>query len=139
MNFFQRLLHSYTQLMQGRYGVIDGFNIFLLAVYLVTAILTGFMSVPVFKLIQLLLLAYVIFRCMSKNISGRRGENEKFLAFWSKFSGSFKKIKMRLTDKEHIYFTCPGCGATLRVPRSAGHKKIRLHCRSCGNSFVKKA
>ena len=39
--------------------------------------------------------------------------------------------------KEYKFFTCPACKTVLRVPKGEG--KIKLVCRKCGTSFVKKS
>ena len=75
-------------------------------------------------------LAYSIFRTYSRNVAKRREENLRF-------TGLFRRLKARLTDRQHRYFACPQCGQTVRVPRGKGMIKIR--CPKCRTQFEKKS
>ena len=77
-----------------------------------------------------LCLAYSIFRMYSRNVAKRREENLRF-------TGLFRRLKARLTDRDHRYFACPQCGQTVRVPRGKGTIKIR--CPKCRTQFEKKS
>ena len=61
--------------MYGRYGQ-DQFSRFLLAVAFVLLILSLFVRIPGGSLLVLLLLGYVYFRMLSRNISARYAEKE---------------------------------------------------------------
>ena len=54
-----------------------------------------------------------------------------------RFTGLFRRLKARLTDRDHRYFACPQCGQTVRVPRGKGTIKIR--CPKCRTQFEKKS
>lgn len=38
--------------------------------------------------------------------------------------------------RDYKIFKCPKCGQKLRVPRHKG--KIAIHCRKCGEEFIRK-
>ena len=128
-NALQRFLY-------GRYGN-DQFNLFLIGTYLVLYllfVLTGF--APLYWL-SLVLIAYSLFRLLSRNPARRRSENARFLSI---VNPVLRWLRLRRTihrDKEHRYFKCPNCGQQLRVPRGKG--KITVTCRGCGASFQEKS
>ncbi len=126
---WNRLKYGLQRFMMGRNGgdtlgwavLITG------AVFSLLAAIDGFEWMT---LLSFVALAYAIFRMYSRNVMRRREENTKFVGF-------FKRIKTRLTDREHRYFHCPQCRQTVRVPRGKGNIKIR--CPKCGTQFTKKS
>ena len=128
--------NALQRFMYGRYGN-DQFNLFLIGTYLVLYllfVLTGF--VPLYWL-SLVLIAYSLFRLLSRNPARRRSENARFLSI---VNPVLRWLRLRRTihrDKEHRYFKCPNCGQQLRVPRGKG--KITVTCRGCGASFQEKS
>ncbi|MBE6592034.1 MAG: hypothetical protein E7646_08345 [Ruminococcaceae bacterium] len=73
------------------------------------------------------LIGVIIFRAMSRNIAGRRRENEKF-------SGFFRLMKNKRRDrKTHVYRKCKQCHAVLRLPKAKG--KHTVVCPKCRNRF----
>ena len=128
--------NALQRFMYGRYGN-DQFNLFLIGTYLVLYllfVLTGF--APLYWL-SLVLIAYSLFRLLSRNPARRRSENARFLSI---VNPVLRWLRLRRTihrDKEHRYFKCPNCGQQLRVPRGKG--KITVTCRSCGASFQEKS
>lgn len=82
-------------------------------------------------------LVYIYFRVFSKNLPKRRAENDKYLALRRKITGDFTGGRDRWSQrKDYVFFRCPSCRTMLRVPRGKG--KIKIICRKCGNSFIKK-
>ena len=128
--------NALQRFMYGRYGN-DQFNLFLIGTYLVLYllfVLTGF--APLYWL-SLVLIAYSLFRLLSRNPARRRSENARFLSI---VNPVLRWLRLRRTihrDKEHRYFKCPNCGQQLRVPRGTG--KITVTCRGCGASFQEKS
>ena len=128
--------NALQRFMYGRYGN-DQFNLFLIGAYLVLYllfVLTGF--APLYWL-SLVLIAYSLFRLLSRNPARRRSENARFLSI---VNPVLRWLRLRRTihrDKEHRYFKCPNCGQQLRVPRGKG--KITVTCRGCGASFQEKS
>ena len=87
--------------------------------------------------VSLALLAWTLFRLLSRNAPRRRAENAKFLKLIGPLLRWFHLRRTIYRDKEHCYFKCPHCGQQLRVPRGKG--KITVTCRSCGASFEEKS
>ncbi len=144
MNWMYRL----NQFMAGRYGM-DQLAIALTVVYFILAFVANFARLPLLLLLGFLLVCWMLFRMLSRNITRRRMENEWFLRFWRVFSGWFRTISTRFhrwqnavtaraADRQtHRYFKCPKCKNTLRVPRGRG--KIAIRCPVCGTEFIKRA
>ena len=128
--------------MEGRYGA-DELGRFLSISGCVT-ILVGLVlgrAVPILsKRLILLALGLVIWcysRVLSRNVTRRREENQKYLARRVSVEDWFA-LKRTCFDqrREYAFFRCPGCGKTVRVPKGKG--RLRITCRHCGYSFEKK-
>ena len=75
-----------------------------------------------------------LFRMFSRNLEKRRAENARFTEkVWWPISRCISGARQQRMDKEHRYFTCPGCGAVCRVPRGKG--RIVITCPRCGNEI----
>lgn len=124
--------------MRGRYGT-DEFNKFLIAVTLILIILDLFVSVRWIDIVTVLLLIYIYARMFSRNFNARYMENQRFLAFASKFrkgkgaGGGFSGFG---GDSNNKILRCPTCGQQLRVPKGAG--TIMIKCPNCNTQFQKK-
>lgn len=138
MGFFQRMLYRMQQFMMGRYGIFDAFEKFLVLVYLILGVLTIFIFSPVLRVVNLILMVYIFYRLLSKNIVLRQREEQWFVHTFGRVSGKLRLWDTIRKDKAHKYFVCPKCKSTLRIPRPAAHKKIELHCTKCGHYFIKK-
>lgn len=120
--------------MYGRYGY-DALSKTLLWVYagllLLHMILSLFIESPFLYLVNMLvsfsLVAYILFRTMSRNIQKRREENTKFVGFWQ-----LRRNKHR-DRKTHVYRKCPKCKAVLRLPKAKG--KHTVSCPRCRERF----
>lgn len=127
------------QFMQGRYGM-DSFGRFLLVVSLIVVLLSNFRLLHILYFPAILLLAYVYFRMMSKNIYKRQRENQKFLAIKENFCGKNGGLGGRFRGRgtgdnsQYNFYRCRSCGQVIRVPKGKGTLKIT--CPKCGNSFV---
>ncbi|MBE6973173.1 MAG: hypothetical protein E7440_04745 [Ruminococcaceae bacterium] len=128
--------NALQRFMYGRYGS-DQLNIFLLVVYLAALLLRGLPGLGVLEFVALVLMAWTLFRMLSRNYAARRAENAKFLKLVGPVVRWYRLRRTIRRDKEHRYFKCPGCGQQLRVPRGKG--KITVNCRSCGASFQEKS
>lgn len=143
----------FFRFMEGRYGIRglqDGLQIVLYAAYFVLVLINFFARSRIVNGLELLLIAYMLFRILSKNIPARENEGRAVTEFFYKVRDAFrynqanaqekkrqKAIqKERKKDKEHIYRECPECGATLRLPRKKG--KHGVQCPRCGNKFTVK-
>lgn len=128
MGFLQRFFY-------GRYGG-DNLGRALMAAYLVLY-LVGFLARwSVLSWLSLLVAAWCIFRMLSRNISARRRENDKYLALTARPRNWLRRRRMVRNDKTHRYFKCPNCGQQLRVPKVRG--TIKITCRACGTVFEEK-
>ena len=88
-------------------------------------------------MINMLIIALIIFRMLSRNITMRSAENRKFLKIyepvknWIKFT--IRRFKER---KDYRYRKCPSCKATLRVKNKKGVHTVR--CPKCRFEFKTK-
>ena len=84
--------------------------------------------------LTVVLMVYAWFRALSRNVSRRVEENNRFLSATAGLRRSLRNIKTRFSQrKEFKFFTCPTCHTLLRVPRGKG--RIQITCRKCGNRF----
>ena len=121
--------------MWGRYGN-DRFNQFLMIVALVCLALS-FFGLRIFYVLALALMVYAYYRMFSRNMSKRSAENQWYLKKEMKARGWINgKKKAFAGRKDYKIFKCPKCGQKLRVPRHKG--KIAIHCRKCGEEFIRK-
>jgi hypothetical protein len=132
----QRLL----QFMAGRNGN-DALNRFLLLLVLVLMLLSLFLPSGLSRvafLLTIILLGYSYFRMFSRNLYKRQTENAWYWEKRSRVLASFRLLKERwLQRKDYRFFNCPSCRTTLRVPRGKG--QIKIVCRKCGSSVVRKS
>ena len=131
----QRLL----RFMAGRNGN-DAFNRFLLVLILVLMLLSLFLPSGLSRItyfLTIVLLGYSYFRMFSRNIFKRQTENAWYWEKRSRVVSSVRLLKERwLQRKDYRFFSCPSCRTTLRVPKGKG--QIKIVCRKCGSSFVRK-
>ena len=126
--------------MYGRNGM-DKLNTFLMKVYVCLVIVLWILTLlthPYVYIITSLILggfaAYIVFRCLSKNIVKRQYENRKFISLCDRINTSISLYKSMYKDrKTHIYKKCPYCKAVLRLKRVKG--KHRAACPRCSRSF----
>lgn len=85
-------------------------------------------------LVSVGLLAWSIFRFMSRNIAARQRENAAWMRLWGRIRHPFRRGAGRPADTAtHVFRSCPACRATLRLPRQPGKHTAR--CPRCGKSF----
>ena len=131
--FFYQSRQRMAHFMAGRNGN-DNFNLFLLVCEVVLLLLGSFTGGGMF-LPALILLGYIYFRMLSRNVYKRQEENSRYLRAKYKVQSKLRLVKERWRD--YKFFVCPACHTTLRVPKGRG--KIRIVCRKCGNSFTGKS
>ncbi len=129
MNFLRRFMY-------GRYG-FDALSNFILMIAVVLYIVFAIFDMRLLEIIPALMLALVYFRCFSRNIRKRSGENAKFKAIFRPFTSFFSlRHKMWADRKTHKYYKCPECSQRMRVPKGAG--KILVKCPKCKYEFIVK-
>ena len=93
-----------------------------------------FVHSVIIVIIEYLLLAWTIFRALSKNTYRRSIENGKFTAFWERLKRFFKLQKNKIRDrKTHVYRKCPHCKTVLRLPKIKGSHGVT--CPRCSSRF----
>ena len=135
MNVFRKIGNAIARFMYGRNGM-DQLNLVLIWVVLILDVVTMLVQrnhAAVSMVLYWLSMAgwvYVLFRMFSKNLSKRRGENQKFVNWVWRMKSSRAGAKERHADKDHKYFTCKNCKTICRVP--VGKGKIIITCPKCG-------
>lgn len=122
-------------LFGNRYG-IDNLNIGLLALALVSGVITAFFRPWYIRIIPFLFLVPALLRMFSRNGEKRQKENEWFASWWSPIVVKLRRKKQQSADVYYNYYTCPECKTTLRVPKGRG--KIDVHCPRCNATFRRK-
>ncbi|MBR6951614.1 MAG: hypothetical protein IKH56_07780 [Oscillospiraceae bacterium] len=123
------------RVMMGRYGQ-DHLNVFLLIVAILLSLLAAVFRFGALSAASYLPLLICIFRMMSRNITARRKENDRFIRIWWPVRTKIVNFFRRLKDlRRYKYFQCSGCHCTLRVPRGKG--KVQITCPKCGERSVK--
>ncbi len=121
------------ELMVGRYGV-DDLSKCLMTVTLILFILSLFVRNKMLYLAALVVCFYTWYRMLSEQFQQREKEN----AIYQRVRASMKKLlkaqKRRIDgSRDFCFFTCPGCGQEVRVPRGKG--RIRITCPKCRTQF----
>ncbi len=84
-----------------------------------------------------IILGYTVFRVLSKNISKRYAENQKFLEITKTPRSYFNLVKLQVRDRETSrYYICRKCHQQIRVPKGKG--RIEIRCPKCGERFIRK-
>lgn len=124
---------KFIKFMNGRYG-FDDLNRFLSWLVFFLIIINFFIEKSFLISIAIILLFFMYFRILSKDIQKRYLENQKFL----EITGPFRK-KLNLTNrkfkdrKTYKYIKCPRCAKTMRVPKGKG--KVLVTCPNCKNKM----
>lgn len=139
--FLYRVSGALARFMYGRNGT-DQLNMALLCAYLAALVLAALLgrNSPVRVLLEAVTVALavlVLFRTFSRNLSKRRAENERFLAWWRPVKQRITGARQRRRDKDHKYFTCKNCKTICRVPTGKG--KIEITCPKCGGKIIGKS
>ncbi len=81
-----------------------------------------------------LVLVYMFFRVLSRNLAARRRENQIFLSVFARVKNFFVLQKNKIKDRKYfIYRKCPSCKANLRLPKKKGEHTVK--CPKCSNRF----
>jgi LSD1 subclass zinc finger protein len=125
-----KFLNKLQQFMYGRYGLDDLGN-FLFKVYILLLIINLFVKSFILTIIELVLVVFVLYRFISKDIYKRSRENILFRNIKKKIFKPFSNIKRNIKDKDHVYKKCHHCKTTLKLPlpNKRGIKKVK--CTNC--------
>lgn len=126
---------KFRQFMYGRYGN-DQLNLGLVIFGCAVTLIMSFFDIYALRLIGTVPYILALLRALSKNISKRRQENEKFMSFTAPLRKSLTEKITQSKDKDHRYYKCPSCRKVLRVPRGRG--RIKISCPHCSKEFIKK-
>ena len=134
----QRFINTVRQFMAGRYGS-DQLNRFLFVLYLIVWVGARFfrnnaIAGWVFTILLWILLILLVWRTLSRNITARQKENQRFLRIWGPVGRWLGHQWERLRDiRRYRYRTCPGCSARLRLPIKRGRRTVT--CQRCRTQF----
>jgi hypothetical protein len=129
-------LNQFRRFMMGRYGY-DQLTRALIGVSLVISLLGSITRFYVLMYVSYLILAYTIFRILSRNINQRTRENYNYVNFMNSIKGKLRALKLQWSGtKTHKYYKCPKCRQTIRVPRGKG--RISITCPKCRTEFIKR-
>ena len=121
--------------MLGRNGV-DFLNKHL---FRIAAVIAGVNLLLLWRIgyVPFLIAGYALFRTLSRNLTVRQMEDltarETYDRAKEKISGALQRAKQ---SRDYRFFSCPGCGSYLRVPRGKG--RIQVTCPRCGHRFDRK-
>ena len=123
--------------MQGRYGT-DDFYKFLFWVALIGIVINWFFKSQLMSFAVTLILAYAMYRVLSKNHSARYAENQRYLQATAKIRYWFDQQKKLMEERKyHHIYTCPKCRQKIRIPKGKG--KIMIRCPKCHHEFQKRS
>ena len=123
--------------MQGRYGT-DDFYKFLFWVALIGIVINWFFKSQLLSFAVTLILVYAMYRVLSKNLSARYAENQRYLQATAKIRYWFDQQKKLMEERKyHHIYTCPKCRQKIRIPKGKG--KIMIRCPKCHHEFQKRS
>jgi len=112
----------------------DKFNKVLLGLYILIRVINIFLKSSFLNFLSGILLLYILFRALSKNIYKRQYENDNFMRYWCRVESIYNFNKRRLKEiKTHRYKRCPNCRSMLRLKRRFG--KHTALCPVCKKEF----
>ncbi len=117
----------------GRYGTDELYK-FLLILCLIILIINLFINNLVLRIIEYVIFAFTIYRCLSKDKRRRSIENRRYLDLKNKIVKYYLFQKRKYKDRNtHMYKKCPKCHQRVRLPLKKGKHTVK--CPSCGNKF----
>lgn len=142
----------FQRFLVGRYGfdplgrlLLTGGLVCLFVDFVFRYILGPYTWIP--RLLGYLLLAYMLFRLLSRNLPARQGEARRFQFFLQRTSQSRGRLRQtwpRLKNgewwrehRQYKFVRCPYCSARLRLPRGKG--KLVITCPRCQHKMAGKS
>lgn len=134
-----KFISKIYRFMYGRYG-FDQLSRFLMFAGLIMAVLCMFLRflpthIPYYicSFLNTFFYVFAFYRILSRNISKRTLENERYLRLRNKVFPMFEERAKSMRDRNYIYKKCPKCSAKLRLRRIKG--KHITKCPKCGLKF----
>lgn len=119
--------------MYGRYGIDDLYKL-LLIICFILLVINMFLNNNIIRIIELLLIFIILYRSLSKNISRRKKENDKYLNIKNRIIKSFNYNKKKYEERNtHMYKKCPNCKQKIRLPLKKGKHTVK--CPNCSYKF----
>lgn len=119
--------------MYGRYGIDDLYKL-LLIICFILLVINMFLNNNIIRIIELLLIFIILYRSLSKNISRRKKENDKYLNIKNKIIKTFNYNKKKYDERNtHMYKKCPNCKQKIRLPLKKGKHTVK--CPNCSYKF----
>lgn len=120
-----------ARFMYGRYGIDQMYQVLVLAA-LILIVANTFIRSPIISVLSWMVLIWMLYRTLSRDITKRRSENERLLKIWNSIKGStcFRRIKEFKTRR---FRKCPHCKAVLRLQRKTGKHTVK--CPRCHKEF----
>lgn len=120
------------------YGV-DSLSRFLLVISLFSMIIRNIANNRQVEMLLNILInlcfIIILFRMFSRNMTARSSENFAFLKKTKPIRREWELLKLRIENKDVAYVKCPECKQIAKLPKNSG--KVKIHCKNCGNDFVK--
>ena len=123
--------------MMGRNGVdeLARFESIFVWVLLLVSI---FSRMWIFDLLAMALIVHMYFRILSRDVSKRYEENQKYVNFRYNAVVKWDKKKKRIAQRRNYrFYKSPMCRQEVRVPK--GHGKIQITCPKCRETFIKRS
>ena len=128
---------KFARFMMGRNGVdeLARFESIFVWILLLVSI---FSRMWIFDLLAMALIVHMYFRILSRNVSKRYEENQKYVNFRYNAVVKWDKKKKRIAQRRNYrFYKCPMCRQEVRVPK--GHGKIQITCPKCRETFIKRS
>ena len=138
------LKYKLARFFYGRYGgdnlhnFLYGTAVILMFLALVFTVLAkaehalSFVAIGMYA-VALGLMAWAIFRSLSRNIAARRRENDTYLRVKRRLFGRKPRSKLPPDTADHVFRACTHCRAVLRLPRERGKHTVK--CPRCQKRF----
>ena len=92
----------------------------------------------IFDLLAMALIVHMYFRILSRDVSKRYEENQKYVNFRYNAVVKWDKKKKRIAQRRNYrFYKCRMCRQEVRVPK--GHGKIQITCPKCRETFIKRS
>ena len=133
---FQNIKEKLSRSMEGRYGA-DELSMVLNTAAVILMFLGYMPHMQWLSIMTWIVLIWSVYRTLSRNITKRREELNKYYGIKKKITDKFSLWKVMWQErKTHVFFKCKNCGAVLRVPKGRG--EIVVTCPKCKSKIDKK-